>query len=144
MSAENLTHLAHHILFYGSSHSSQFITVIMSATSRIWLYRAYLMYRWDIFYELTLTWWDIGDPECKCVWNDGVQECQCEGAALRVGTWWRHIRVIETELRTPCLQTGFAGLLHVRRPWGWQYSKHTHTHYPSYNHKAGKIKKNTM
>lgn len=67
---------------------------------------------------MRLTGSDVGDPERESVWDDGVEESQREGAALRVGAGRCHIGVVQAELWAPRLETGVAGLLHIRWAWG--------------------------
>jgi len=60
---------------------------------------------------------EVRGPEGEGIGVDGVQEAQLQDAAVRLGTGHRHVHVVQVELRTPGLQAGLTGLIHIRGSW---------------------------
>lgn len=60
---------------------------------------------------------EVCGPEGERIGVDGVQEAQLQDAAVRLGAWHRHVHVVQVELRTPGLQAGLTGLIHIWGPW---------------------------
>lgn len=60
---------------------------------------------------------EVRGPEGEGIRVDRVQEAQLQDAAVWLGARHCHVHMVQVELRTPGLQAGLTGLIHVRRPW---------------------------
>lgn len=60
---------------------------------------------------------EVCGPEGERIRVDGVQEVQLQDAAIWLGARHSHVHVVQVEFRTPGLQTGLTGLIHIWRTW---------------------------
>ena len=60
---------------------------------------------------------EVRGPEGEGIGVDRVQEAQLQDAAIWLGARHCHVHVVQVELRTPGLQAGLTGLIHVWGSW---------------------------